>query len=247
MKRHSGCMRLLPLLAGLVAAVVLFAGFTPAFAQANTQAMAMYRLYNPYTGEHLYTSSASELSSLDRAGWRYEGIGWYAPLESSAPVYRLYNPYTGDHHYTTSQDEYNSLVALGWSGEGVGWYSDDAQGVALYRQFNPYETIGTHNYTTSSAENDYLVSLGWRAEGIAWYGLDPSSVGSVVNGTPFMGTSEHSREQIKANLTAALKARGREFPSDVYAPTSSMRRPWLRPAILALAVPLSPSTATSAA
>ena len=210
MKRHSGCMRLLPLLAGLVAAVVLFAGFTPAFAQANTQAMAMYRLYNPYTGEHLYTSSASELSSLDRAGWRYEGIGWYAPLESSAPVYRLYNP------YTTSQDEYNSLVALGWSGEGVGWYSDDAQGVALYRQFNPYETIGTHNYTTSSAENDYLVSLGWRAEGIAWYGLDPSSVGSVVNGTPFMGTSEHSREQIKANLTAALKARGREFPSDVY-------------------------------
>lgn len=171
MKRHSGCMRLLPLLAGLVAAVVLFAGFTPAFAQGNTQAMAMYRLYNPYTG---------------------------------------------DHHYTTSQDEYNSLVALGWSGEGVGWYSDDAQGVALYRQFNPYETIGTHNYTTSSAENDYLVSLGWRAEGIAWYGLDPSSVGSVVNGTPFMGTSEHSREQIKAILTAALKARGREFPSDVY-------------------------------
>lgn len=47
MKRHSGCMRLLPLLAGLVAAVVLFAGFTPAFAQGNTQAMAMYRLYNP--------------------------------------------------------------------------------------------------------------------------------------------------------------------------------------------------------
>jgi hypothetical protein len=32
-----------------------------------------------------------------------------------------------------------------------------------------------------------------------------------------MGTSEHSREQVKANLTAALKARGRDFPSDVYA------------------------------
>lgn len=99
----------------------------------------------------------------------------------------------------------------------MGWYSDDAQGVPLYRQFNPYEKIGTHNYTTSSAENDYLVSLGWHAEGTAWYGLDPSSVGSVVNGTPFMGTSEHSREQVKANLTAALKARGRDFPSDVYA------------------------------
>ena len=217
MTRHNAFQKLLPLVAGLVAAAVLSFGVAPAFAQGNVQAVAMYRLYNPYTGEHLYTSSASELSSLDRAGWRYEGIGWYAPLESSAPVYRLYNSYTGDHHYTTSLDEYNSLVSLGWSGEGVGWYSDDAQGVPLYRQFNPYENSGTYNYTTSSAENDYLVSLGWHAEGTAWYGLDPSSVGSVVNGTPFMGTSEHSREQVKANLTAALKARGRDFPSDVYA------------------------------
>lgn len=137
MTRHNAFQKLLPLVAGLVAAAALSFGVAPAFAQGNVQAVAMYRLYNPYTGEHLYTSSASELSSLDRAGWRYEGIGWYAPLESSAPVYRLYNSYTGDHHYTTSLDEYNSLVSLGWSGEGVGWYSDDAQGVPLYRQFNP--------------------------------------------------------------------------------------------------------------
>ena len=217
MNRHIGWLRHLALLTSLAMAVVLCASATPAFAQGTLRAVAMYRLYNPFTGEHLYTSSTDELTRLDRIGWNYEGIGWYAPEESSTPVYRLYNKYSGDHHYTTSLDEYNSLVALGWSGEGVGWYSDDAKSVELYRQFNPYASIGTHNYTTSRDENDHLVSLGWHAEGTAWYGLNRASVGTVVNGTPILGTSEHSRGQVKDNLSSALKARGREFPSDVFA------------------------------
>lgn len=217
MKRPVGYLSLPLRLAGLVTAVVLSAAAAPALAQGGQQAMAMHRLYNPYSGEHLYTSSASELSSLDHAGWSYEGVGWYAPLASNVPVHRLYNPYSGDHHYTADAAERDQLVAIGWESEGVGWYSDDAQGVPLYRQHNPYVTIGTHNYTTSIDENDHLVSVGWHAEGKAWYGLAPASVGTVVNGTPFMGASEHSRGRVKAHLAAALEARGREFPSDVYA------------------------------
>ncbi|MDM8271911.1 hypothetical protein [Thermophilibacter provencensis] len=131
----------------------------------------MHRLYNPYSGEHLYTADTSERDALVGIGWIYEGVGWIAPT-SGAEVWRLYNPYTSDHHYTTNQDEYTSLQALGWRGEGVGWRSADAKdGVPLYRQFNPYATIGTHNYTTDKHENDELVKRGWRAEGIAWYGV----------------------------------------------------------------------------
>lgn len=42
----------------------------------------MYRLYNPYTGEHFYTANhyttdAAEISSLCAAGWKNEGVGWY--------------------------------------------------------------------------------------------------------------------------------------------------------------------------
>lgn len=55
MTRHNAFQKLLPLVAGLVAAAVLSFGVAPAFAQGNVQAVAMYRLYNPYTGEHLYT------------------------------------------------------------------------------------------------------------------------------------------------------------------------------------------------
>ena len=126
----------------------------------------MFRLYNPYSGEHFYTGSAGEREFLSRVGWSYEGVGWWAPAEGGDPVYRLYNPYTSDHHYTTSAAERDALASLGWSYEGVGWYSGGD--VPLLRQYNPYASIGAHNFTTSQAENDALVRLGWHFEGIGW-------------------------------------------------------------------------------
>ncbi len=131
----------------------------------------MYRLYNPNSGEHFYTSSEGERDVLINAGWRYEGLGWRAPSFSNTPVYRLYNENGGEHHYTTSVAERDMLVSLGWNDEGIGWYSDDAQTVPLYRQYNPNAFANNHNYTTSLGENDWLVSIGWRAEGIGWYGV----------------------------------------------------------------------------
>ncbi len=131
----------------------------------------MFRLYNPNSGEHFYTSSTGERDHLVSLGWNYEGVGWIAPKTSNTPVYRLYNPYGGEHHYTTSLAERNMLINAGWNDEGIGWYSDDARTVPLYRQYNPNAFANNHNYTTSSSENDWLVSLGWRAEGIGWYGV----------------------------------------------------------------------------
>ena len=133
---------------------------------------AMFRLYNPYTGEHFYTASSSERSSLVGVGWTAEGIGWYAPSKSEEPVFRLYNPYApgGDHHYTTSVQERDALKSVGWRDEGIGWFSDTAKTVAILRQYNPYAQTGTHNYTSDKHENDVLVSKGWRAEGVGWYG-----------------------------------------------------------------------------
>lgn len=66
---------------------------------AQTKGYTMYRLYNTNNGEHFYTKNQDEKKSLVNVGWKYEGIGWYAPVEGS-PVYRLYNKNAGDHHYT---------------------------------------------------------------------------------------------------------------------------------------------------
>ncbi len=131
---------------------------------------SMYRMYNPWSGEHFYTSSNKERLGVRGAGWEYEGVGWKAP-ESGNPVYRLYNPYMGDHHYTLKEDERDSLIAVGWVDEGVGWFSDPGESVPLYREYNPNELSHNHNYTADKAEHDALVSLGWVDEGKAWYGV----------------------------------------------------------------------------
>ena len=134
----------------------------------SPQTQTMYRLYNPYTGEHFYTANAGERDTLKSIGWTYEGVGWVAPLEGD-PVYRLFNPYTDDHHYTTSASERDTLKSIGWRYEGVGWRSGGS--VPVLRQFNPYVRTATHNYTVSREENDKLVSLGWREEGTGWYAV----------------------------------------------------------------------------
>ena len=133
----------------------------------------IHRLYNPNSGEHFYTPSTAEAENLVSLGWRDEGIGWIAPVESDAPVYRLYNPNAGEHHYTMSVAERDNLVSLGWNDEGIGFYSDVEQAVPVYRQYNPNEFANNHNYTASEGERDNLISLGWRDEGIAWYGASP--------------------------------------------------------------------------
>ena len=129
---------------------------------ASTQATVaerqpMYRLYNKYTGEHHYTSSASERDKVIAAGWNDEGVGWYAPSTSSTPVYRVYNSYAqgGEHHYTRDKDEIKTLVKEGWTDEGIGWYSIDEtekDKTPVYRQYNPNQFSCNHNYTINESE-----------------------------------------------------------------------------------------------
>ena len=142
--------------------------------------VALYRFYNPYTGEHFYTASTEERDTLVPLGWKYEGIGWIAAEPDSSenikPVYRLYNRYVpgGDHHYTTDENEYNELGKQGWIKEGYSWCAidnlDDWFDVQtpVYRLYNPNASSGAHHYTTDAAERDALVEAGWKDEGTGW-------------------------------------------------------------------------------
>ncbi|WP_185937711.1 glycoside hydrolase family 73 protein [Enterococcus avium] len=136
---------------------------TPQPVQTN----AMYRLYNPNSGEHFYTASVAERDTVKKAGWRYEGIGWQAP-KSGTPVYRLYNPNAGDHHYTPHAYEKNDLIKKGWRYEGISWHSGGSK--PLYRLYNPNAKAGAHHYTLLQSERNNLIKHGWRNEGIGWYG-----------------------------------------------------------------------------
>lgn len=136
----------------------------------NYTGTIMYRLYNRWSGEHLYTSDLSEYERLGQIGWNQEGVAWVAPSDGDS-IYRVYNPYSGDHHYTLNAEERDRLVVLGWNDEGVGFYSAEKHGKAIYRLFNPYEKVGTHHYTSDLGEVDGMKLNGWNDEGVAWYAL----------------------------------------------------------------------------
>jgi hypothetical protein len=204
---------LLPAVAlGLALAGPVAGGLCAREALAQDGEVPMYRLYNPNSGEHFYTESSSELSFLVREGWRYEGVGWNAPVSSGTPVFRMYNPYAGDHHYTTSPSERDHLMSSGWNYEGIGWYSDDEKRIALYRQYNPNARVGTHNYTASRQEGDYLVSAGWRDEGIAWYGCSEGASATAAGDAPIMGPTLAGA----VSMAACFRASGHGYPSDAY-------------------------------
>lgn len=195
------------LLATLLAAATVFV-CPLRRAEAAESVMPTYRLYNPFSGEHLYTLSADEKTNLVAVGWEDEGTCWYVPSDSSVPVYRLYNPYNGEHLYTTDIEEYESLGLIGWSQEGIGFYSDDdGRGAAITRLFNPYETVGTHLYTASAAEVVSLEQLGWKKEGQSWYAIE--------TGTPIMGASNVTSSQLAAYYRSVVGES--TYPSSVYA------------------------------
>jgi len=154
----------------------------------------MYRIMNPATGEHFYSSSMTEVFVNVKSGaWKFEGIGWVAPL-SGAPVYRLAAiPGSGSagHLFTTSVAERDLALASRnpagqpyWvceTGAGmpscVGWYSGGS--VPVFRAFFPGN--GQHNYTTDSNEQRVITTQqGWNDEKIGWTGVQKGNPGAPL-------------------------------------------------------------------
>ncbi|MDR2833783.1 MAG: CHAP domain-containing protein [Streptococcaceae bacterium] len=160
------------IIGGAIALLNVTIGISKASIKVIAQAIGspMHRIYNPNSGEHFYTRDDNEKNVLVKLGWKYEGIGWFAP-NNGKPVHRLYNPNSGGHHYTTNTFERDSLVKIGWRYEGVGWFSGGSR--PLLRAYNPNAKVGTHNYTVNTFEQQFLINAGWRDEGIGWYSVTP--------------------------------------------------------------------------
>lgn len=127
------------------------------------------RLYNRWSGEHLYTTNRTEYNSLGKVGWSGEGTAWAAPNSGSNPVWRLYNRWSGDHLLTSDRKEYDALGRAGWNREGVAFYSGG--GVSVWRLYNRWLKAGTHLLTTDKTEYDNLIRDGWSGEGVAFYAV----------------------------------------------------------------------------
>lgn len=123
---------------------------------------AVYRLYNPNAGRHMFTASHSEAEMLANIGWDYEGVAFKSGV--GALVYRLYNPFGGQHLFTVNASEGMSLAVSGWVVESVAFRAGSDKFVR--RVYNPNN--GDHLYTASIEERNSLLSVGWTDEGIAF-------------------------------------------------------------------------------
>jgi len=175
-------------------ASITVAGGTTGVVKLVPPGVPMYRIFSPATGEHFYTSSAKEVQvNVASGAWKYEGIGWVAPLSGTA-VYRLAAiPGTGSagHLFTTSAKERDAALASVnpagqpyWkceTGAGmpacVGWYSGGM--IPVFRAYFPGN--GQHNYTTDSNEQRVITTQqGWKDEGVGWYGVQKGNPGAPM-------------------------------------------------------------------
>lgn len=89
---------------------------------APAQTIAIYRVNNPNSGEHLHTMNVHEKNYLVKLGWRYEGISMRVPL-TGRQLFRIYNPNSGEHFFTLDAKERDNLKRVGWRNEGISWYT----------------------------------------------------------------------------------------------------------------------------
>ncbi|NMM95006.1 InlB B-repeat-containing protein [Bifidobacterium oedipodis] len=145
----------------------------------QTAPVKVYRLYNKWNGDHVYTTNLKEYQQLSNIGWTTEGVQFNVTDDASfgTAVYRLYNPFNGEHLLTADKTEAAGLAEAGWvfdkdgglvdeDGNPVYFYAPQGATTGVTRLFNPYVTVGTHLYTTDQSEIDSNVKLGWVKENV---------------------------------------------------------------------------------
>ncbi len=133
----------------------------------------IYRVYDPVSGEHLFTKDKFEVEVLEKNGWICEGSFTVADATDadSIPVYRLYNIYGRYHFYTSDIVEATYLKSAGWCYEGISHYvynKDSDKGEAQHRLYCPYSSSAQHIWTSDEEECRVLKGFGWIDEGICF-------------------------------------------------------------------------------
>ena len=135
----------------------------------------IWRLFNPTTKEHVFTSSRAEYDFNVNGGfgvyYNGEGIDWFAPASSDTGIVRLFNAAYARrglcaHYYCTKREaeEVRQAFPGEWeydfNGSPVFYSGGD---IPVYTAFKASENM-SHHYTTNRFEYDTLASWGWDLE-----------------------------------------------------------------------------------
>lgn len=169
-----------------------------------TATQELYRLFDPHSGEHLYTTHPEEVDALVKKGWDWEQAQTMLVPVSGAPVWRLFDPHNGDHHYTTDANECRVLTTeKGWLYDfngGAAFHSADKSGRPVYRIYDTHAARFGHLFTADANERAvHLREGGWDNEGIAWYAVNPATLKAPTAPKPSATSKAHYAVRYDAN------------------------------------------------
>jgi uncharacterized protein (TIGR03437 family) len=174
-----------------------------------------YRLYDPYSRSHHYTTDLNEYNVLGTRGYVQEGVSsvvYAAPGTvggvALVPYYRIYIPAGFSHHWTTDRYEYQTLIYFvgTYVGEGIDGFlfpQQVSQTVAWNRLvFLAQAFPPIHHWTADAYETKVLTSSGaWKQEGIDGWVYPPPPAGQKGpsgallerdSSTPVIGSVVHA-------------------------------------------------------
>jgi hypothetical protein len=130
--------------------------------------VGVHEVVNSVSGDHVYTSVASDVSALQGAGYADLGVLFSVPATGgTVPVYALHST-AGRHVYTAWAPERDRLVSQGWVLEGVAFQAPakgSSGAVPVYRYYD--SAIKSHVLTLAdpSAKVGTTVSPSFYAIG----------------------------------------------------------------------------------
>lgn len=148
----------------------------------NTSSPDVYRLYSPVTQRHLFTSDSNEAVTLQKGGWRYEGVAYgvksLSNCAANESIYRFYSDQLKTHLYTADENEkthiINTYTSNVWRYEGVAFCAASTQENAakpVYRFYS--EQLKSHLFTADENEKNTIIGWNdpsvWRYEGVAYF------------------------------------------------------------------------------
>ncbi|MBR1440275.1 MAG: hypothetical protein IJ589_03520 [Lachnospiraceae bacterium] len=184
----------------------------------DSSTTAVYRLYDPVSTQHLYTSDDAEISKLVGEGWTKEGIAYYVDDAHTAPVYRMFNPATGEHQFSGSNAHMSSLEAGGWVKEGVAYYALSVNEaltggavVPAVAYLNGQE-VREDNYDSVFASQSQYMDLDNSINGHYWNQYEFTN--DLVFGEAIFCNSEIRNEHEKATCTSGYEMKQTNFYRD---------------------------------
>ncbi len=123
----------------------------------------VHRSANGSTGEHFYTTSASEAMCC---GFVVESLNYFYLYNATQPgtttLYRCLSRASGTDHFCSTDASCEGQIVEG----PMGFIGTSAVcgSTPLYRAWDP--RTGTHLFTTDAAERATVVAAGWTDEGV---------------------------------------------------------------------------------